>query len=258
MFGRIVIFAYSVASYGVFLASFAYAVCFIGNFAVPRSIDVGGPAAPIGAAVVDLLLLGAFALQHSLMARPAFKRLWTRIVPPAAERSTYVLLSSVLLLALFWWWRPIPAVVWRAEGVAAAGLAALFWFGWIVALTSSFMIDHFELFGLSQGYAALRAVPAQPPAFTTRWLYRVVRHPIMLGFLVAFWSAPVMTLGHILFAAASTAYIVVGVWLEERDLTITLGEPYERYRRRVAMLVPGARRRSADTCPRPRHDSLSA
>lgn len=240
MVSRVSIFAYSILSYLLFLLSFLYAVGFVGNFAVPKSIDTGHAGSSIGAAVVDLLLLGLFALQHSVMARPAFKRWLTRYVPPMAERSTYVLLSSAILLLVFWQWQPLPRIVWQIDGIAAALTAAMYWVGWLIVLLSTFMIDHLELTGLQQGYAALRATAAPPPVFESRWLYRFVRHPIMLGFLVAFWFTPVMTVGHLLFASMTALYIVGGVWLEECDLIEIYGGIYERYRREVPMLVPFA------------------
>jgi len=238
MITRVLIFLYAILSYGVFFASFLYALGFVGNVVVPKSIDVGDTARMTDALVVDLLLLSLFAVQHSVMARPAFKRWWTRIMPPAAERSTYVLLSSLVLLLLFWQWRPIPTMVWRTDGAAAVLLTCLQWTGWLVALTSTFMIDHLDLFGLKQGLAALRGVEAQAPAFQVRWLYRLVRHPLMLGFLIAFWATPMMTAGHLLFAIMTTLYILVALQLEEFDLIASIGDTYERYRAQVPMLVP--------------------
>jgi methanethiol S-methyltransferase len=240
MTDRILIFLYAVLSYVAFLVASAYAVGFVGNLGVPKSIDVGGVATRSEALLVDLVLLASFALQHSIMARPAFKRWSTRFIPASAERSTYVLLSSLLLVLLFWQWRPLPTVVWRTDGLGAAVIAGLYWTGWLVVLASTFMIDHFDLTGLRQGYAALRAVDARTPTFRKRWLYRVVRHPIMLGFVVAFWATPVMSLGHLLFAVMTSGYIFVGLWLEERDLQAAFGETYQRYRDEVPMLVPFA------------------
>ena len=238
MIAGALIFIYAIFSYGVFAVSFLYALGFFGNVVVPKSIDIGAGATTSEALVVDILLLGLFAFQHSLMARPAFKRWWTRIIPPTAERSTYVLLSSLALLLLFWRWRPIPATIWHAEGVAAQLLTALQWIGWIVALSSTFMIDHFDLLGLKQGLGALRGIEAPTPAFQVKCLYRLVRHPLMLGFLIAFWATPLMTAGHLLFAVAITIYILAALQLEERDLIVALGETYERYRGQVPMLVP--------------------
>jgi protein-S-isoprenylcysteine O-methyltransferase Ste14 len=228
--GRAAALAYGVASYLVFFASFVYTVAFIGNYGVPKSIDVGSESELGPSILINVALLGAFALQHSVMARPAFKRWWTTVIPPSCERSTYVLVSSLLLILLLWQWRPITTTIWRVEGVPAAILTAICWIGWLIALASTWLIDHFELFGLRQARVA---------AFKTPLLYRLVRHPLMLGFLLAFWATPHMTAGHLLFAAVMTAYILVGVRLEERDLVAQFGATYEQYRRRVPMLVPG-------------------
>ena len=238
MIARGLIFIYAILSYGVFALSFLYALGFFANVVVPKSIDIGDAATLGEALVVDIMLLALFAFQHSLMARPAFKRWWTRIIPPAAERSTYVLLSSLALLLLFWQWRPIPVAIWQTDGVAAQLLTSLHWFGWVVTLASTFMINHFDLFGLKQGLDALRGVEPPTPVFQIRWLYRLVRHPLMLGFLIVFWATPVMTGGHLLFAIMTTLYVLAALHLEERDLIATLGEPYEQYRSQVPMLVP--------------------
>lgn len=236
---RLAIFIYGVLSYLVFLASFLYAIGFVGNFLVPKSIDTGTATGPVVAVIVNLILLGLFALQHSIMARPGFKRWWTRLIPPAAERSTYVLLSSLLLFLLYWLWQPLPAPVWSLENpVAVYLLWALFALGWLIVLLSTFMIDHFDLFGLKQVWLQLRGRDYTPPPFHCPALYRVVRHPIMLGFVIAFWATPQMSVGHLLFALATTAYIVIGVWLEERDLVRAHGQQYRDYRQRVPMLLP--------------------
>lgn len=237
--GKVVSLAYGVGSYLIFLGTFLYAVGFVGNLIVPKSIDSGPVAPGAEALLVDVLLLGVFAVQHSVMARPAFKRWWTRIVPPQAERSTYVLASSLALLLLFWQWCPLPGVVWSVEHpVAVAALWAAFGAGWVVVLVSTFLIDHFDLFGLRQVYLYAAGRPYTPPPFRTPALYRVVRHPIMLGFLIAFWATPAMTWGHLLFAGATTAYILVGVRLEEQDLRAALGRSYDDYRGRVPMFLP--------------------
>jgi len=199
----------------------------------------------VPAVLVDLVLLGLFAFQHSVMARPAFKERWTRIVPKPAERSTYVLMTSVVLALLFWQWRPIPGLVWNIEDPVGNGLLqGLFWLGWVILFASTFMIDHFDLFGLRQVYLRLKGRPYRPVPFVQAALYRFVRHPIMLGVLIGHWATPSMSVGHLLFAAATTAYVFVGILLEERDTRKALGENYERYRRSTPMIVPLPRRKS--------------
>lgn len=236
---RVAALIYALASYLVFTGSVVYAMGFVGNWLVPKSIDVG-PQDGLGQSIViNVLLLAAFAVPHSVMARPAFKRWWTTIIPPSCERSTYVLVSSLLLIVVFWQWRPITTTVWRVDGWPAGLLIAVSWLGWLTALASTWMIDHFELFGLRQVVDAMRGAAARVMPFTTPLLYRVVRHPLMLGFLLAFWATPHMTAGHLLFALMTTGYILVGTRLEERDLVGQFGARYEQYRRRVPMLVPG-------------------
>jgi protein-S-isoprenylcysteine O-methyltransferase Ste14 len=236
---RIGVFVYGVLSYVLFLATFLYAVGFVGGFGVPRSLD-STATGPLGVALaVDLLLLAAFALQHSVMARPAFKAWWTRTVPPPAERSTYVLASSLALLLLFWQWRPLGGVVWQVESAAAqVVLYALFAGGWLTVLISTFLINHFDLFGLRQVWLYLRGEPYRPLAFGTPGPYRYVRHPLYVGWLLAFWSTPTMTAAHLLFAVMTTAYILIAIQLEERDLVAAHGERYAEYRRSVPMLIP--------------------
>lgn len=232
-------FLYGVISYVAFLASFLYAIGFVGNLPVPKSID-SGPAAPVvEALLVDSVLLGLFAIQHSVMARPAFKRWWTRVIAPPVERSTYVLLSSLLLGLLFWKWQALPAVIWSVDNPGARMiLDALFWAGWLIVLLSTFMINHFDLFGLRQVYLRMRDIGYTQVPFMTHAFYRFVRHPIMLGFLVAFWATPRMTAGHLLFSLATTGYIFIGILLEERDAAALHGDAFRRYRETVPMMLP--------------------
>ena len=236
---RILALVYGVASYLAFLASFLYAVGFVGNLLVPKSIDSGPSDSLPLAVLVDALLLLLFAVPHSVMARPAFKRWWTQYLPPPVERSTYVLVSSLALGLLFWQWRPIPAVVWHVENPVARWLLhAVFWAGWALVLVSTFLIDHCDLFGLRQVYLFASGRAYSPPAFKTGGLYRYVRHPIMLGFLLAFWATPTMTFGHLLYAVATTAYILIALQLEERDLVGYHGDQYRSYRKQAGMLLP--------------------
>jgi protein-S-isoprenylcysteine O-methyltransferase Ste14 len=238
MFARLAILLYALVSYAVFTVSFLYALGFVGNYVVPKSIDVGPASDVSGAVVVDLLLMSLFAIQHSVMARPAFKRWLARFIPEACQRSTYVLLSSLILLLLFWQWRPIPAPVWQASGIAAWLLTSVHLLGWLIAFASTHMIDHFDLFGLRQALSALRGAEMPGQSFRTPLLYKIVRHPLMLGFLLVFWATPEMTAGHLLFAVMTTAYILVALQFEERDLIAAFGTTYEQYRRRVPMLLP--------------------
>jgi protein-S-isoprenylcysteine O-methyltransferase Ste14 len=241
---RVASLSYGVLCYVIFLGTFLYAIGFVGNLVVPKSIDYGPLVPPAEALVVNLLLLGLFASQHSVMARPAFKRWWTRVVPSHVERSTYVLLSSLLLGFLFWQWQPIPGLVWVIEQpVAVTALWFLFGTGWLVVLVSTFLIDHFDLFGLRQVYLYATGRCYLPPPFRTPALYRFVRHPIMLGFLIGFWATPIMTWGHLLFAVMTTGYIFIGVKLEERDLKKTFAGVYEEYRQQVSMILPWVRKR---------------
>ncbi|HET9874468.1 MAG TPA: NnrU family protein [Mycobacterium sp.] len=248
---RFLTIGYGALSYVLFLVAFLYAIGFVGNIAVPRGIDAG-VAAPTGEAVaVNVLLLGLFAIQHSVMARPVFKRWWTRFVPQTIERSTYVLLSSLALFLLYWQWRTMPAVVWNVTAPAArVGLHALFWLGWAIVLAVTFMISHSDLLGLRQVYLAWRGQPYTDIGFRTPLLYRLVRHPMMLGFVVAFWATPTMTAGHLLFAVATTGYILIALQLEEHDLVAALGDPYRDYRARVPLLLPWPHRHREATLRR--------
>ena len=236
---RIVAFLYGILSYVVFFATFLYAIGFVCDLFVPKTIDSGMPAAATNALVVDLALMSVFAFQHSLMARRQFKQWWTKFVPPAVERSTYVLFASLALVLLFWQWRPLPSVVWQiADPRLAPAVTGLSLVGWLIVLTSTFLINHFELFGLHQVTNNLTRRPMPAPRFRTPLYYHFVRHPIYLGFIIAFWAAPTMTVGHLLFAAVTTAYIIVGIQLEERDLIDIFGDQYRSYKSHVSMLVP--------------------
>lgn len=241
---KIAAFLYGLVAYAVFFFSFLYAIGFTGNFFVPKSIDSGLEGAFVPSLAVNLLLLGLFAIQHSVMARQGFKKWWTQFVPRPIERSTYVLIASLLLLLLFWQWRPISASIWSVENSAGqVFLWGIFWLGWVLVLVSTFLIDHFDLFGLRQVFLYARGKPYTPPAFKTSWIYRCVRHPIMLGFLIAFWATPVMTAGHLVFSLLTTGYILVGIFFEERDLLKFHGPAYEAYRKQVPALLPSLKKR---------------
>jgi protein-S-isoprenylcysteine O-methyltransferase Ste14 len=231
---------YGVVAYMLGLISILYAIGFVGNVAVPKTIDVGGEGAAWQEALLtDLLLIAIFAIPHSLMARKGFKRWWTRIVPEPIERSTYVLTAAVLFLALFWFWEPITQRVWHVEAPALRStLFVVYFMGWGIVLLSTFLIDHFNLFGLAQVFGRWRERKAKDPEFQTPSLYKLVRHPLYFGLLLAFWATPDMTTGHLVFAIANTAYILIGIMFEERDLVSFYGDDYRDYRRRVPMVLP--------------------
>jgi methanethiol S-methyltransferase len=230
--------AYGVACYLAFLASFLYAMGFVGNWGVPKSVDTGTPGSVIPSLLINAALLALFVVQHTVMARPAFKRWWTRIIPKPIERSTYVLLASASLGLVFWQWQPLPQLVWQIGGVAGSALAVLSLFGWVLVLVASFAISHIDLFGVRQSWLAFKQRTYQPVGFRLTALYRIVRHPLMVGFLIAFWATPVMTLGHLFFALMTTGYILFGTWMEERDLIAEHGDAYRDYRRRVRGFIP--------------------
>jgi protein-S-isoprenylcysteine O-methyltransferase Ste14 len=242
--GRTLAFVYGLISYLVFFGSFLYAIGFVGNIVVPKSIDSGAAGPFVPSLIIDAVLLGLFAIQHSVMARQGFKRWWTRFIPKPIERSTYVLLSSLLLVLLFWQWRPILSVIWDVSNpIGNLVLTALFWAGWLLVLTSTFVINHFDLFGLRQVYLFQKGKQYTDLVFKKRWFYRFVRHPLLLGFMIAFWATPKMTLGHLVFAFATTAYMLIAIQLEERDLTNIHGESYQQYKREVSMLLPVPKKR---------------
>lgn len=230
---------YGLVCYALFLVAFGYSIGFIGNFVVPKTID-SGIEGPLGQAIlINVALLGLFAVQHTIMARPGFKEIWTKVVPKSVERSTFVLATNLVLFLLFWQWRPMTDVVWSVESsLGRATIWALFWLGLLMVLVTTFIIDHFELFGLKQVWYRFRNEPCPAPVFKKISLYKLIRHPLLLGFLIAFWAAPLMTQGHLLFSVATTGYIFVGIFFEERDLKKYLGQDYINYRQEVPMILP--------------------
>lgn len=236
--GKVLAVACGVICYAVFFGTFLYAIGFVDGLVVPKHVDSGDPGPLIPTLAINAALLAVFAVQHSLMARPAFKTWWTRFVPKPVERSTYVLFASLALILLFWQWRPLPQPVWSVTGLAADILWGLNLLGWTMVLTSTFLINHFELFGLRQVWAHFTGKPIPAAQFRTPLYYRAVRHPIYLGFAVAFWATPTMSLGHLIFALGATGYILVGIWFEERDLVAAFGDTYRAYQKKVSMLLP--------------------
>ncbi|MEP3783312.1 MAG: methanethiol S-methyltransferase [Ascidiaceihabitans sp.] len=239
--GRSITFIYGVAAYVIFLVTFLYSIGFVGNILMSKSIDSGASGPVARSLMINIALLCVFALQHSIMARPAFKRIWMKVIPKAAERSTYILMTCVALILIFEFWQPLARPVWDVRNTNFEMLLImLFWIGWLVVLTSTFMIDHFDLFGLKQVYANLKKRQVTQKGFVKIGLYRLVRHPIMTGFLIAFWAAPAMSVGHLLFALVATGYIVIAVLhLEEKDLIAEIGDDYRAYQREVPAFIPG-------------------
>lgn len=243
---RILAFIYGIVSYLIFLVTFLYSIGFVGDFLVPKTIDTGSPGDFTSALLVNLGLLGLFAVQHSGMARSSFKKWWTRIIPKPIERSTYVLLSSAVLILLMSFWRPLPTTIWEVEQQAGRWILwGLFGLGWLIVLVSTYMISHFHLFGLKQVHQHLRQEEISGPRFQTPGFYRYVRHPLMAGFFIAFWATPHMTLGHLLFALATSGYILIALRFEERDMIERFGDTYRKYRQQVPMIFPQPGRKAS-------------
>ena len=244
---KLILFLYGIVCYSIFFVTFLYAIGFVGNFVVPKSIDSGFQGGTGAVWLVNILLLSLFAVQHSIMARPGFKKWWTKFVPKPVERSTYVLFSSIALILLFAYWRPMTGNIWNAQSTPVAPiLTGLFFAGWFIVLFGTFLINHFNLFGLQQVYLNLKNREPLPPTFVKPLLYKVVRHPLMLGFIIAFWATPEMSVGHLLFAFATTGYILVAIQLEERDLVRFHGDAYRRYQQEVSQIVPMPPKKAAE------------
>ncbi len=238
--GRILAFLYGLVAYVIFFLTFLYAIGFVGNLVVPKSIDSGTEGALGAALLVNVILLLVFALQHNIMARPAFKERWTKIVPTPVERSTFVLFTNLALILLFWQWRPMLGIVWSVDsGAAIVVLNVLFWSGWLLVLAATFVINHFDLFGLRQVFMYLRGQEYTPIGFRARLFYKFIRHPLLLGFMIAFWATPTMTVGHLVFAGVTTVWMLISIQFEEHDLVQALPEDYPAYQKRVPMLIPG-------------------
>lgn len=236
---KVLVIIYGILAYLVFLVSFLYAIGFVGNILVPKSIDSGEEITLVTSLLINVGLMSLFAIQHSVMARPAFKEWFTKYINPAVERSTYVLLSSLILLLMYWKWEPMTTIVWDTEGLVSTIIIGVFFSGWLIVFLSTLMISHFELFGLKQIYQNFKDQSMTTPKFQVNWFYKLVRHPIMLGFIIAFWAAPTMTFGRLLFAVVTTAYILIAVkYLEEKDLKHLIGKDYEAYQKNVPMILP--------------------
>jgi len=243
--GGIIAVIYGIISYVIFFGTFLYAVGFVGNFIVPKAIDTGSAGALVPSVLINAGLLTVFALQHSVMARPAFKKVWTKIVPKSVERSTYVLFSSAALILIFWQWQPIPITIWNLENTGFEPVMyGLYFLGWGIVLTGTYMISHAHLFGLKQVHQRLKNEKLTSPKFQVKGYYKVIRHPLMAGFLVAFWATPHMTVGRLLFAGATTGYILIALQFEEHDLITYFGDRYRMYREQVPMLIPGLKRKA--------------